>query len=226
MEGVLFNGLGQYEAAFVTADRGVKSWQEPAITTALALVELVTAASRTGRRAVAADALRRLADISEASGTDWALGLHARCAALVSDADVAEPHFQEAIDRLSRTRIRGELARTHLLYGEWLRQQNRRNDAHDPLHTAHTMFTTMGMNGFADRAAEELAAIGETTRKRSDESAGQLTAQETQIVRLVREGLSNQEIAVRLFISRRTVEWHLSKIFAKLEITSRRQLHR
>jgi DNA-binding CsgD family transcriptional regulator/tetratricopeptide (TPR) repeat protein len=226
MEGVLFNGLGQYEAAFVTADRGVKSWQEPAITTALALVELVTAASRTGRRAVAADALQRLADISEASGTDWALGLHARCAALVSDADVAEPHFQEAIDRLSRTRIRGEVARTHLLYGAWLRQQDRRNDAHDPLRTAHTMFTTMGMNGFADRAAEELAAIGETTRKRSDESAGQLTAQETQIVRLVREGLSNQEIAVRLFISRRTVEWHLSKIFAKLEITSRRQLHR
>jgi DNA-binding CsgD family transcriptional regulator len=161
-----------------------------------------------------------------ASGTEWALGLQARCEALVSDVDVAEPHFQAAIDRLSRTRIRGELARAHLLYGEWLRRQNRRNDAREPLRTAHTMFTAMGMNGFADRAAEELGATGETVRRRSDESAGQLTAQETQIVRLVREGLSNQEIAVHLFISRRTVEWHLSKIFAKLEITSRRQLHR
>ncbi len=139
---------------------------------------------------------------------------------------MAEPHFQAAIDRLSRTRIRGELARAHLLYGEWLRRQNRRNDAREPLRTAHTMFTAMGMNGFADRAAEELGATSETVRRRSDESAGQLTAQETQIVRLVREGLSNQEIAVHLFISRRTVEWHLSKIFAKLEITSRRQLHR
>jgi DNA-binding CsgD family transcriptional regulator len=125
-----------------------------------------------------------------------------------------------------RTRIRGELGRAHLLYGEWLRRQNRRNDAREPLRTAHTMFTVMGMNGFADRAAEELGATGENVRKRGHESASQLTAQETQIVRLVREGLSNQEIAVRLFISRRTVEWHLSKIFAKLEITSRRQLQR
>jgi DNA-binding CsgD family transcriptional regulator len=224
--GVLFNGLGQYEAAFVAAQRGVKSWQEPAISTALALVELVTAATRTGRNEVAAEALQRLAVITQASGTDWALGLQARCEALVCDADLAEPHFRAAIDRLSRTRIRGELARAHLLYGEWLRRQNRRNDAREPLRTAHTMFTAMGMNGFADRAAEELGATGETVRKRSHESAGQLTAQETQIVRLVREGLSNQEIAVRLFISRRTVEWHLSKIFAKLEITSRRQLHR
>jgi DNA-binding CsgD family transcriptional regulator len=226
MEGVLFNGLGQYEAAFVAAQRGVRSWQEPAISTALALVELVTAASRTGRHEVAAEALQRLAVITRASGTDWALGLQARCEALVSDADVAEPHFRAAIDRLSRTRIRGELGRAHLLYGEWLRRQNRRNDAREPLRTAHTMFTVTGMNGFADRAAEELGATGENVRKRGYESAGQLTAQETQIVRLVREGLSNQEIAVRLFISRRTVEWHLSKIFAKLEITSRRQLHR
>ena len=226
MEGVLLNGLGRYEAAFATADRGVKSWQEPAIVTALALVEFVTAAARTGRHEAAAEAVQRLTEMTRASGTDWALGLQARCEALISDGDGAEARFRDAIDRLGRTRIRGELARTRLLYGEWLRRQNRRNHARDQLRVAHSMFTTMGMDGFADRAADELATTGETVRKRTLETTSQLTAQETQIVRLVREGLSNQEIAVRLFISRRTVEWHLSKIFAKLEITSRRQLHR
>jgi DNA-binding CsgD family transcriptional regulator len=124
------------------------------------------------------------------------------------------------------TRIRGELARAKLAYGEWLRRHNRRNDAREQLRAAHAMFTAMGMDGFAGLAAAQLAATGETVRKRSVETSSHLTAQEAQIVRLVREGLSNQEIAVRLFISRRTVEWHLSKIYAKLEITSRRQLHR
>lgn len=226
MEGLLFNGLGQYEAAFAAAFRGVESWQEPAISTSLALVELVTAAAYTGRLQVATEAAGRLSEITRASGTDWALGLQARCDALVGDAGAAEPHFRRAIDHLARTRIRGELARTHLLYGEWLRGQNRRADAREPLHTAHTMFTAMGIDGFARRTAESLSAIGETIRKRGDEASSHLTAQETQIVRLVREGLSNAEIAVRLFISRRTVEWHLSKIFAKLQITSRRQLQR
>jgi DNA-binding CsgD family transcriptional regulator len=226
MAGVLFNGLGQYEAAFTAADRGVKSWHEPAISTALALVELVTAAARTGRHAAATEAARRLADITRASGTDWALGLQARCDALVSDSYTAESHFQTAIDRLARTRIRGELARSHLLYGEWLRRQNRRNDARAELRTAHEMFTAMEIDGFAERAAAELGATGQIVRKRSVETSSHLTAQEAQIVRLVREGLSNAEIALRLFISRRTVEWHLSRIFAKLAITSRRQLQR
>ena len=226
MLGVLYNGLGRYEAAFTAAHRAVGSWQEPAITTALALAELVPAAARSGQREVASEAVQRLSEITRASGSDWALGLQARCEALVSDADAAESRFREAMDRLARTRIRGELARTHLLYGEWLRRQSRRNDSREQLRTAYTMFTAMGMDGFAELAAGELSATGETVRKRSVETASYLTAQEGQIVRLVRQGLSNQEIAVRLFISRRTVEWHLSKIFAKLEITSRRQLHR
>jgi DNA-binding CsgD family transcriptional regulator len=226
MQAVLFNGLGRYEAAFTAASQAVESRPELGVTTAIALVELVTAAARTGQHEVAAEALARLAEMTQASGTDWALGLQARCEALLSDADAAEPHFREAIDRLARTRIRGELARAQLLYGQWLRRHHRSNDAREPLRTAYTMFTAMGMVGFAERAAEELGATGETVRKRTDETSSHLTAQEAQIVRLVREGLSNAEIAVRLFISRRTVEWHLSKIFAKLEITSRRQLHR
>ena len=226
MQAVLFNGLGRYEAAFTAASQAVESRPELGVTTAIALVELVTAAARTGHHQVAAEALARLAEMTQASGTDWALGLQARCEALLSDADAAEPHFREAIDRLARTRIRGELARAQLLYGQWLRRHHRSNDAREPLRTAYTMFTATGMVGFAERAAEELGATGETVRKRTDETSSHLTAQEAQIVRLVREGLSNAEIAVRLFISRRTVEWHLSKIFAKLEITSRRQLHR
>jgi DNA-binding CsgD family transcriptional regulator len=226
MEGVLLNGLGQYEAAFTTAHRAVESWHEPDIVTALALVELVTAAAHTGRREIASEAVVRLSEMTQASGTDWALGLQARCEALVSDADAAEPRFREAIDRLARTRIRGELARAKLAYGEWLRRHNRRNDAREWLRAAHAMFTDMGMDGFAGLAAGELTAAGETVRKRSVETSTYLTAQEAQIARLVREGLSNHEIAVRLFISRRTVEWHISKIFAKLEITSRRQLYR
>ena len=225
MQAVLFNGLGRYEAAFTAASQAVESRPELGVTTAIALVELVTAAARTGQHEVAAEALARLAEMTQASGTDWALGLQARCEALLSDADAAEPHFREAIDRLARTRIRGELARAQLLYGQWLRRHHRSNDAREPLRTAYTMFTATGMVGFAERAAEELGATGETVRKRTDETSSHLTAQEAQIVRLVREGLSNAEIAVRLFISRRTVEWHLSKIFAKLEITSRRQLH-
>jgi DNA-binding CsgD family transcriptional regulator len=226
MQAVLFNGLGRYEAAFTAASQAVESRPELGVTTAIALVELVTAAARTGQHEVAAEALARLAEMTQASGTDWALGLQARCEALLSDADAAEPHFREAIDRLARTRIRGELARAQLLYGQWLRRHHRSNDAREPLRTAYTIFTATGMVGFAERAAEELGATGETVRKRTDETSSHLTAQEAQIVRLVREGLSNAEIAVRLFISRRTVEWHLSKIFAKLEITSRRQLHR
>src|SRR4029079_18979910 len=149
---------GRYEAAFTAAHRAVGSWQEPASSTALALAELVPAAARSRQREVASEAVQRLAEITRASGTDWALGLQARCEALVSDADAAESRFREAMDRLARTRIRGELARTHLLYGEWLRRQSGRNDAREQLRTAHTMFTAMGMDGFAELAAGELSA--------------------------------------------------------------------
>jgi len=158
MQAVLFDGLGQYQAAFATAQGAVESWKEPTITTALALVELVTAAARTGRPDIAVEADQRLAEITEASGTDWALGLPARCDALVSDANTAEPHFQAAIDRLARTRIRGELARTHLLYGEWLRRQNQRSQAREQLRKSHEMFTAMGMDGFAERPADSCVA--------------------------------------------------------------------
>jgi DNA-binding CsgD family transcriptional regulator len=226
MRGVLYNGLGRYEDAFSAGPRAVESRQEPSITTALALAELVTAAAHTDRREVATAAFQRLAETNQASGTEWALGLQTRCEALISDGDGAEARFREAIDRLGRTRIRGELAHTKPLHGEWLRRQNRRNHARDQLRTAYSMFTAMGMDGFAGLAAGGLGALGETVRKRTVETSRHLTAQEGQIVRLVREGLSNQEIALRLFITRRTVAWHLSRIDAKLEITSRRQLHR
>jgi DNA-binding CsgD family transcriptional regulator/tetratricopeptide (TPR) repeat protein len=223
---VLANGLGCGEEAFVAAQRAVEPSQERGVLTWAPLVELVTAASRTGRSDVAADALQRLEQLTRASGSQWALGLAACCRALVSDGPAAENSYLEAIDRLGRTRIRGQLARTHLHYGEWLRRHNRRNHARDQLRTAHEMLTTMGMDGFAALAARELGATGETVRKQVDASSARLTGQEAQIVRLVRDGLSNAEIATRLFISPRTVEWHISKIFAKLGISSRRQLRR
>jgi ATP/maltotriose-dependent transcriptional regulator MalT len=174
----------------------------------------------------AADALQRLTETTRASGTQRALGIEARSRALLSEGQVAESAYREAIDRLGCPRVRGALARAHLLYGEWLRRERRRLDAREQLRSAHEMFTAMGIEAFAQRAARELLATGETARKRTVETTGELTAQEAQIVRLVRAGLSNSEIGSRLFISPRTVEWHMSKIFGKLHITSRRQLHR
>jgi DNA-binding CsgD family transcriptional regulator len=158
------------------------------------------------------------------SGTDWALGLDARLHALVSDGEAAESRYRDAIDRLGRTRVRMELARAHLLYGEWLRRENRRVDARAQLGTAHDMFSSMGADGFTDRARRELLATGATVRRRTVETRGELTAQEAQIARLARDGLSNPEIGTRLFISPRTVQYHLRKIFAKLGISSRSQL--
>jgi ATP/maltotriose-dependent transcriptional regulator MalT len=190
------------------------------------LVELIEAAARSGTAERAADALQRLTETTRASGTEWALGIEARSRALLSEGQAAESAYREAIDRLSCTRVRGALARAHLIYGEWLRRERRRLDAREQLRSAHEMFTAMGIEAFAQRAARELLATGETARKRTVETTGELTAQEAQIVRLVREGLSNSEIGSRLFISPRTVEWHMSKIFGKLHITSRRQLHR
>ena len=174
----------------------------------------------------AGDALQRLSETTRASGTDWALGIEARSRALLSDGEAAERLYRQAIDRLGCTRVRVELARAHLLYGEWLRRERRRLDAREQLRTAHEMFATMGTEGFAKRAEHELRATGETARKRAVETSSQLTAQEAQVARLARDGLSNPEIGARLFISRRTVQYHLRKVFTKLDITSRGQLDR
>ena len=189
-----------------------------------ALPELIEAASRTGQTQVAADALGRLAAAASAAQTDWASGIHARSRALLSDGEDAEGSYREAIERLGRTPVRPELARAHLLYGEWLRRKGRRADARAQLRTAHDMFAVIGMETFADRARRELAAAGETARQRTVEARDTLTPQEAQIAGLARAGLSNPEIAARLFLSPRTVEYHLRKVFGKLDISSRHQL--
>jgi DNA-binding CsgD family transcriptional regulator len=222
---VLYNGLGRYDDALAAAETATECTEELCFSN-WGLAELVEAAVRCRQPERAVEALRRLTRLTRASGTNWALGTEAGSRALLSEGPAAEAAYREAIDRLGRTRIRGSLARAHLLYGEWLRRESRRVAARQQLMTAHDMFATYGMEAFADRAARELLATGEAVRKRTVESPSELTGQESQIVRLVRERLSNAEIADRLFISPRTVEWHLSKIFAKLQITSRRQLRR
>src|SRR5262249_7199436 len=163
----------------------------------------------------------QLAEAARATDSDWALGVAARSRALVSEGDAADALYAEAIDRLGRTVVRPELARTHLLFGEWLRSEGRRDDARDRLHAAHELFVAIGMEAFASRARKELVAIGEKVRKSSAETREQLTPQEQQIARLARDGLSNPEIGAMLFLSPRTVEWHLRKVFAKLGISSR-----
>jgi DNA-binding CsgD family transcriptional regulator len=220
---VLYNGLGRYESALAAAQQATDYPQDIG-TSYLALGELVEAATRTGNHETAADAHRRLVEVTHPSGTDWALGVEARAHALLSEGDAAESLYRDAIDRLGRTRVRVEVARTHLLYGEWLRRENRRVDARAQLRTAHEMFTSMGAEGFADRAGRELLATGETVRKRTVEVPGELTAQEAHIAELARGGLSNPEIGTRLFISPRTVQYHLRKVFTKLGISSRNQL--
>ena len=220
---LLYNGLGRYNEALAAAeqatqylgDLGVSSW---------CTVELIEAAARTGAPERATDAMHRLADVTTASGTDWALGIEARSRALLSQDEIAEDLYREAIERLGRTRMRADLARAHLLYGEWLRRENRRVDAREQLRTAYEMLTVMGIEGFAERARRELLATGETVRKRTADTITDLTAQEAHIARLARDGLSNPEISTQLFISPRTVEWHLRKVFNKLGISSRRQL--
>ena len=221
---VLSNGLGRYGEAFAAAE-GVCQHDDLALT-GLGLAELVEAAARSGRGEVAAAALRRLEERTDASATDWALGTKARSRALLSDGGVAERLHREAIERLGRTRFRTELARAHLVYGEWLRRSDRRLDARDQLRTAHGLFTSLGIEGFADRARRELLTTGETVRRRSDETRYDLTAQEAQIARLAGDGRTNPEIGTELFLSARTVEWHLRKVFAKLGISSRKELRR
>jgi len=188
--------------------------------------ELAEAASRTGDTALVRAALEWLSERTRVTPAEWALGIEARVRALLSDGDTAERLYRESIARLGRTRVRAQLARAHLLYGEWLRRERRRTDAREQLRTAHDMLEAMGIGAFAERARRELAATGETARKRTAEASDQLTAQETQIARLARDGLSNPEIGARLFISARTVQYHLSKVFTKLAISSRSQLDR
>jgi DNA-binding CsgD family transcriptional regulator len=173
---------------------------------------------------VAVDALRRLDERASVAGTDWALGILARSRALLCDGEEADGLYREAIERLGRTRIAVHLARAHLVYGEWLRRENRRVDAREQLRAAHEMFSRMGAEAFAERARRELLATGETVRKRTVETLDELTAQEAQIARLAAQGQSNPEIAAELFISPRTVEYHLRKVFAKLDIASRKEL--
>ena len=179
-----------------------------------------------GDAELAREALERLAETTQPCGNDLALGIEARSRALLSDGAAADDLYREAIDRLRRTQLRPELARAQLLYGEWLRRQGRRVDAREQLRTAHDLFATIGMEAFAERARTELLATGETARKRTVETRDALTAQEALIARLAREGLSNPEIGARLFISARTVKYHLGKVFTKLDISSRGQLDR
>jgi DNA-binding CsgD family transcriptional regulator len=219
---VLHNSLGQYEAALVAAQRAVapndlsvSSW---------ALPELVEAAARSGQADVASEALERLAERTRAAGTTFARGVEACSRALVSDDAVAEDFYREALDALGSTSMRMFHARAQLLYGEWLRRANRRTDARAQLEQAQEFFVRVGAEGFAGRAARELLATGATPRKRTDEARAQLTAQEAQIAALARDGHTNPEIGAQLFLSPRTVEWHLRHVYGKLDISSRRQL--
>ena len=221
---VLYNGLGRYHEALVVAERASEQHLELGWAT-WSIAELIEAAVRAGKPERAAPALRRLSERARASGSDWALGIEARSRALLSDGDAADRLYGEAVERLGRTHIRAELARAHLLYGEWLRRERRRVDAREHLRTAHEMLAAMGIDGFAERARRELLATGETVRKRTVETRDELTAQEEQIARLASEGRTNPEIGGQLFLSPRTVEWHLRKVFAKLGISSRKELH-
>jgi DNA-binding CsgD family transcriptional regulator len=221
---VLYNGLGRYRdalAAAVSASEHPEELQSP-----LWLQELVEAAVRSGEPARAAAALQELAQMTAIIGTDWALGIEARSRALLSDGDGAERLYRKAIEHLARTEASVELARAHLLYGEWLRGENRRADAREQLRTSHDMLSSIGAGAFAERASRELLATGETVDKRTLETSDELTPQEAQIARLARAGLSNPEIGAQLFVSSRTVQYHLRKVFAKLGITSRTQLDR
>jgi DNA-binding CsgD family transcriptional regulator len=222
-EAVLCNGLGQYAQALAAA-RQAAAEQREFSSPRWGLVELIEAAVRSGSPGSATDALEQLSEVTRASGTDWALGVEARSRALLSEGDSAERLYREAIERLARTRVRMELARAHLLYGEWLRRENRRSDARAQLDVAHEMFSRFGAEAFAERARGELQATGAKVRTHAVATPTALTSQEAQIARLAGQGLTNPEIGAQLFISRHTVEWHLRKVFSKLSISSRREI--
>jgi DNA-binding CsgD family transcriptional regulator len=221
---VLYNGLGRYEAALAPAQSAGE--RDELMLSVWSLPELVEAAARCGAGDIANAAVERLSERTSAAGTELALGIEARSRALLSEGPLADRLYGEAIDRLGRSRMAFELARARLLYGEWLRRDRRRIDAREQLRAAREMFTSMGAEAFAARAGRELLATGETARKRTAESRDELTAHEMQIAQLARDGLSNPEIGARLFISPRTVEYHLHKVFAKLDITTRERLDR
>jgi DNA-binding CsgD family transcriptional regulator len=221
---VLYNGLGRHAAARDAARRVFE--RDPLGFGPFVVPELAEAASRTGDTALVRAALDWLSERTQVIPGEWALGIEARVRALLTDGGAADSLYRESIDRLGRTRVHAELARAHLLYGEWLRRERRRGAAREQLRTAHDMLDAMGIGAFADRARRELAATGETARKRTLDTSGELTAQEAQVARLARDGLSNPEIGARLFISARTVQYHLGKVFTKLAISSRGQLNR
>jgi DNA-binding CsgD family transcriptional regulator len=220
---VLHNGLSRYDEALAAAaqasahpgELGPATWS---------LAELVEAAVRCGQPGPAAAALEQLSEVTRSAATDWALGIQVRCQALLSEGEAAERGYVEAIGRLGRTRMRVELARAYLLHGEWLRRENRRVEAREQLRAAYRTLAAMGIEGFAERARAELLATGETVPRRRTKTTAELTPQETRIVRLAAGGHTNPEISTQLFLSPRTVEWHLRKVFTKLGISSRREL--
>jgi DNA-binding CsgD family transcriptional regulator len=217
------NSLGRYDLAQAAATEA--SEDTPELFVAMwSLSELIEAASRTGDTDVAAGALACLREHTEDSDSDWALGIEARGRALLAQGDEAERLYGDAIERLGRTRLLPDFARARLLYGEWLRRENRRSDAREQLRMAHEAFLSMGAEAFSERARRELLATGEKVRSRREDTRDELTPQEEQIARLARDGLTNPEIGAQLFLSPRTVEWHLRKVFSKLEISSRREL--
>jgi DNA-binding CsgD family transcriptional regulator len=220
---VLHNGLGHYDRALAAAEEG-SAYPDELGLGSWSLVELVEAASRVGEPDRAKDALARLDEIAQACGTDWAVGAAARSRALLSEGADAEEAYREAVQRLARTRLTVLHARTRLVYGEWLRRENRRADAREQLRLAHDLLAASGVEGFAQRARRELLACGETVRVRPGDPAAVLTEQEAQIARLAVDGGTNAEIAGRLFISPRTVEWHLRKVYTKLGISRRAEL--
>jgi DNA-binding CsgD family transcriptional regulator len=219
---VLYNGLGRSTAACEAALRAFE--RESMGYGSHVVPELVEAAARTGDLKLLETAQEWLSERARVTPTGWVLGIEARARALLSEGETAESGYRESIGQLGRTRVRAQLARAHLLYGQWLRRQRRRGEAREQLRTAHEMLDAMGIDAFAEQASQELLATGETARKRTVETAIELTAQEAQVARLARDGLSNPQIAARLFISARTVQYHLGKVFAKLDITSRSQL--
>jgi len=220
---LLSNGLGRYEDALAAAEQASEDPHELWFSN-FALIELIEAASRLGREDRAAEALQILSASTSASGTPWALGVEARSRAVLAEGDAAEQLYRQAIDRLEPTRLRVDLARARLLYGEWLRRQRRKRDARDQLGSAYEIFDSIGAAAFAERARVELRATGGHARQHTIETPDTLTAQEALIARLAGDGASNPEIAAQLFISPATVAYHLRKVFTKLGISSRNQL--